>query len=169
MLADALNTQGLVAFELGDPERGMAILEESLALGREFSGPWSVAQTLGSLGEVTFARGDYERAALLTEESLALFRQVGDISNVAMARIRLGHVRLASGDATGAASLFHEALLLACDLGDTRAITECFEAFAMVLSAAGKGEHARGAAPCGRQPATRTLCGTFASITATGN
>jgi predicted ATPase/transcriptional regulator with XRE-family HTH domain len=89
MLADALNTQGLVAFELGDPERGVAILEESLALGREFSGPWSVAQTLGSLGEVTFARGDYERTALLNEESLALFRQVGDTSNVAMALIRL--------------------------------------------------------------------------------
>jgi hypothetical protein len=52
---------------------------------------------------------------------------------------------LASGDAAGAAALIHEALKLARDLGDTRAITECFEAFAMLLSATGKREHARAA------------------------
>jgi tetratricopeptide (TPR) repeat protein len=91
--AEAASHEGLVAANLGDYDRGAALIASALALARERGGRGRIEQYTRDLGVVAFARGDLAEARALLEESRALAerRQVGPL-------VALGHLRLAALD-----------------------------------------------------------------------
>ena len=65
----------------------LALLEESLALGRRGGDPWLLSVALNNLGDLLMQEGDYERAIALFEESLAIGEARGDLDRRARALV----------------------------------------------------------------------------------
>jgi predicted ATPase/DNA-binding CsgD family transcriptional regulator len=80
--AGALTSAGYLAVRQGDYAAALPLLEESLALWREFGDKPGIARALHALGEALLGLGEHGRAQMLLEESLALYRQFGDASTV---------------------------------------------------------------------------------------
>jgi predicted ATPase len=68
---------GMVAMRVGDAERGLKLLEDSLECFRRLGYTIGELQALGSLGYWTSELGDTERGGTLTEQSLQLAREAG--------------------------------------------------------------------------------------------
>ena len=88
----AIHLLAIVASRRGDRDRAVALLEESLAIGRRGGDPWLLSITLNNLGDVLAGEGEYERAIELFEESLAIGEARGDVDR----RARLHQPRLGS-------------------------------------------------------------------------
>jgi predicted ATPase len=69
---------GNLAWELGDGDRAIALLERALATARRSGDRRHLARALTSLGNVTGLRGDLRLAQSLLEQGHALAREVGD-------------------------------------------------------------------------------------------
>ncbi len=121
-IADALNTLGLVADNLGDPHHAAALYKESLALYRELSSVWEIATSLNNLGVLARVQGEYVRASAFLEESLILRRNLGDAWGIAQSLTNLGRIAQDQGDYAGAAPFHEESLLLRQTLGDRQGI-----------------------------------------------
>ena len=86
----AIHLLAIVATRRGDRDRALALLEESLALGRRGGDQWLLSIALNNLGDLLAGEGDYERAAELFEESLAIGEARGDLDRRARALNNLG-------------------------------------------------------------------------------
>jgi predicted ATPase/class 3 adenylate cyclase len=69
---------GWVALDREDYGRAKQLFEEELALSREMSDTWWIANSLLCLSGVSHSLGDFEKATELLEESMDLFREQGD-------------------------------------------------------------------------------------------
>jgi predicted ATPase len=69
---------GWVSLEREDYGRAKQLFEEELALSREMSDTWWIANSLLCLSGVSHSLGDFEKATELLEESMDLFREQGD-------------------------------------------------------------------------------------------
>ncbi len=108
-------TLGEVYGELGDYEKGIALLEESLRQRRQLFGPRHpvVATSLDALATLTHRAGDDPRAERLAKEATELRRSLG-VPDEALAHSldTLGLVETARGDLTAAEKAHSEAFEL---------------------------------------------------------
>lgn len=106
----ALAGAGVLAYQQGDYEAAVALLEEVMPLARKQDRAADLTLALNVLGLALQRRGEYARASVLHEEALALARKRGDrwsaffgLNNLALLARRLGDDERAARD--GAASL----------------------------------------------------------------
>jgi predicted ATPase/class 3 adenylate cyclase len=116
--ARALHVLGILADQLGDQERAMAVIEESLAVYRERDDRVALARGLNSLGIVARNRGDLPRARAYLTETVELRRALGDVAAVSRATGNLGLLVFDEGDLEQARALLEESLGLERELGD---------------------------------------------------
>jgi non-specific serine/threonine protein kinase len=96
--AEAASHEGLVAANLGDYDRGVALLGAALAQARA-AGDWvSIEQYSRDLGVVALARRDLPTASARLEESRALAERHGFGQFVASALLRLAMIDRLEGD-----------------------------------------------------------------------
>jgi predicted ATPase/DNA-binding SARP family transcriptional activator len=110
---------GILTSAQGDYRRGMARLEEALALFRTLPDTQATALTLNELGNAAFEQGDYQRATKLLDESLSLFRKLEDQWGIALLLSSMGVMAAKHGDYEHAATLASESLTLCRELGGT--------------------------------------------------
>jgi len=109
---------GWVAWTREEHGQAQQLFEESLALSREMSDTWWLANSLSNLAVVSHSRGDSERATELYEESMDLFRELGDKQSLARCLNDLGMVVYSQGDLGRAAQLTEEGVALFRELGN---------------------------------------------------
>ena len=95
----------------------VALLEESLALGRRGGDQWLLSIALNNLGNLLAGEGDYERAAELFEESLAIGEARGDLDRRARALNNLGWATHGLGDLARARDYYRRGLEAATEIG----------------------------------------------------
>jgi predicted ATPase/DNA-binding CsgD family transcriptional regulator len=110
--ASGLARAGRLAWRQRDYLATRAMLEESLALGRELDDPLGVARRLRSLALVAVAQGDLDEAERLCERSVCLFRSHGDQYGLGLALAFLGMTLQLAGDTGRAEPCVSEALAL---------------------------------------------------------
>jgi predicted ATPase/DNA-binding SARP family transcriptional activator len=115
--AQALQTLGSVARELGHYQRARALHEESLALWRELGDATGVARALNYLGFIAWLDGDNERAEESSGQALQRFRALGDEEGISSALIMLGAAAGGRGDHDRAQTLLEDSRALSLRLG----------------------------------------------------
>jgi predicted ATPase/class 3 adenylate cyclase len=117
--AKALFGAGQAAVLQRDTDRGVPLLEQSLALARGRPGPLA-GLALTGLGLAMHNQSDPERATAYWEESLTQLRLAGEPGLIAMALLNLGNVTLDRGDLEPASAYLREATEVARSAGDRR-------------------------------------------------
>src|SRR5215208_6886566 len=112
-----LASLGYEALDRKEHGQATQLFEESLALSREMSNTWWLANSLSHLAVVSHNRGDYERATELYEESMSLFREQGDKYGLAHCLDSLAMMVYSQGDLVHAEMLTEEAVALLKELG----------------------------------------------------
>jgi predicted ATPase/class 3 adenylate cyclase len=141
-LAYALETLGWALFAVGDNEPSLAAFEEGLDLRRRSGDAVGEIRSLGGVCQVLVAQGEVDRAEPLSKELLDLARQVNDPRAEHFGHHFLGDCALMRGDFDDAEDLYKASLRAALPLGDLLETT--FEVQGVGMSAAGKGDLARG-------------------------
>jgi tetratricopeptide (TPR) repeat protein len=108
--AFALGWLGFAHRGKGDPDRAIALLEQSIALMTEFHFQRNVCVFGGFLAGAYRSAGRVDEAREAAERALSLSRRLGYPWSTALAQRELGRVALASGDLAGAESRLGEAL-----------------------------------------------------------
>ncbi len=114
VIARALGAQGLI-LSLTDPLRGKAPLERSLALAREASDEWCMADASRMLGASYMRQSEHDLARPILEDAYAMARALGNRShyawyfdNRAMGELEHGRVQAARGLAEQAGAVAEE-------------------------------------------------------------
>ncbi|MER6943644.1 AAA family ATPase [Nonomuraea sp. NPDC000554] len=138
----AIRTSGVAAFSTGDPERGFALLEQSLALHR----------AAGDIGGVMFnlyysaaygSVGHPDLAAAYGEELLALCDVHHALVTRGYAQLALGIALWNLGQCRRAEALVQEAAAFTGEVNDRWCLTQCLEVLAW--TAGDRGDHERAA------------------------
>ena len=117
MRARALDAAGALARLLGDTQRAVARLEESVTVYRVLGDKKGMANALLLLGIAAYRQSNYDRAVALLDESTALSRASDDKTTMAFSIYLLGIVARVRGDYERAENLCKESLTLNQDLG----------------------------------------------------
>jgi ATP/maltotriose-dependent transcriptional regulator MalT len=149
----ALNGTGCVAHALGEHERGVALLEEALALSRREGYAHWVASSLGNLGIIAMGRGEHDRAEALLEEAAPLFREEAGRAHQALFLSVLGELALYRGDHERAEEILGVALRSSQEVAYVLTSVECLETRGGVAGA--RGEDRRAAVLWGAAAAQR--------------
>ena len=88
--ADALNTAGVLAYQVGDYGAAKGYHEECLVIRRSLADKIGIANSLNNLGNIAREQGDYASAEVAFEESLALRSEIGDRNTIASSLNNLG-------------------------------------------------------------------------------
>jgi predicted ATPase/class 3 adenylate cyclase len=112
-----LASLGYEALDREEHGQATQLFEERLALSREMSNTWWLANSLSHLAVVTHSLGDYERASEFYEESMSLFRAQGDKYGLAHCLDSLAMMEYSQGDLVHAEMLTEEAVALLKELG----------------------------------------------------
>ena len=121
--AKALQSMGVLASFSGDYERGIELLEESLALAPQFGDKELIMGLLGQIAtNIGLIQGDYERAAQLEAESLLLAREVGSATGIAYAYRQQGMLAYSQQQYTIARARLKEALAIDRNLQNQQGI-----------------------------------------------
>jgi non-specific serine/threonine protein kinase len=124
-LAVALSILGTWTWRGRSEQRGVAWLEEGVAVAREGGDPWTIAWTLFWITHrvATSATIQHQeersRARAAGEESLALFQALGDTKSIAWTQQQLGLIALYEGDHRRARAAFSAELAPLRALGDS--------------------------------------------------
>jgi predicted ATPase/Tfp pilus assembly protein PilF len=113
----AIHLLAIVASRRGDRDQALALLEESLAIGRRGGDQWLLSIALNNLGDLLMREGDYERASELFEESLAIGEARGDLDRRARAYPNLGWATHGLGDLDRARDFYRRGLEAATEIG----------------------------------------------------
>jgi predicted ATPase/Tfp pilus assembly protein PilF len=113
----AIHLLAIVAERRGNRDRALALLEESLMLGRRGGDPWLHSVALNNLGNLLMSEGDYQRGVELFEESLAIGEARGDLDRRARAFSNLGLATRGLGDLPRARDLYRRGLDAATEIG----------------------------------------------------
>jgi tetratricopeptide (TPR) repeat protein len=105
-IAGTLVDLGTVALVQGDLELAARRYEESIVIGREIEGQFTVGYSLYGLGRVAFARGEYDTAASLYSQALTMFQGTANQWNVTYCLEAFAALAVAQGDMQRAARLF---------------------------------------------------------------
>jgi predicted ATPase/DNA-binding CsgD family transcriptional regulator/predicted Ser/Thr protein kinase len=134
ILAKALIRAGHLAWQQSNHEQALTLVEQSLALCRQYDDKKGTARSLYELGVIAHWQGDRGRGGSLLEESLSLFREIKDELNIIEVLLFLADIRLRQGDNEQAVALWQESLTLSQKLGDN---------FGISFALSGLGEVAR--------------------------
>jgi len=113
----AIHLLAIAASKRGDHDRALALLEESLAIGRRGGDQWLLTIALNNLGNLLMSEGQYERSVELFEESLALGEARGDLDRRARAYTNLGWAMHCLGDFERMRDFYERALEAATEIG----------------------------------------------------
>jgi predicted ATPase/class 3 adenylate cyclase len=141
-LASALDTLGWVLFAAGDNEAGLDAFEESLELRRSLGDRLGERRALVGVCQILVAQGEVERAEPLSRRLLELARGGADLRSEHFAYHFLADCALIGGDCDESEDLYRQSLQAALPLADL--IETSFEVQGVAMSAAGKGDWARG-------------------------
>jgi predicted ATPase len=144
MLAEALRQAGVIANILGDQEKSLVLIEESLSLYREHGEERDLIGPLSSLGMSAIAEGDHERARALFEESLELATRHSDSAGAIRATHSLGELELQLGNLGTATELIERSANLARGAGDEFMLTNIVHGLGDVALASGDSSRAAG-------------------------
>jgi DNA-binding NarL/FixJ family response regulator len=97
---------GMAAYGVGDLDHAERILDETLALYRDFGDPFGTALTLGYLAIVATDRGDHALAAARFAAGLPLWQEMANRENQAEWLAGVAALAVARGQAERAARLF---------------------------------------------------------------
>jgi predicted ATPase/DNA-binding CsgD family transcriptional regulator len=111
--ARALLGLGWFANVLGDPERGTAVLQESLALYRSLGDRSGTGNALNLLGIAAEDHGAYALAEQLMSEARACFEEIGDCHWTSQAIYHLGVIAHGQGNLDLAMARYEESQRLA--------------------------------------------------------
>ncbi|MEU0569025.1 LuxR family transcriptional regulator [Nonomuraea sp. NPDC005983] len=142
VLPFAIRTSGVAAFSSGDSERGLALLEESLALHRaagDINGVMFNLYYAAAYGSIDHP----DRAAAYGEEFLALSEARHAFVMRGYAQLVLGIALWNLGDRRRAEELAGEAAAFTGEVNDKWCLTQCLEVLAW--TAGDRGEHERAA------------------------
>ncbi|WP_214317475.1 ATP-binding protein [Nonomuraea sediminis] len=142
VLPFAVRTAGVAAFSTGDPERGLALLEESLALHRAAGDLDGAAFSL-YYAAMFGAAQDPVRAAASAEEFLALCEAHHAVVSRGYAQLSLGITAWNQGDWRRAEELVSEAAEFTREVGDRWCLAQCLEVLAWAACA--REDHQRAA------------------------
>jgi len=118
-----LSCLGWVAAEREEHSQATELYEEGLALSREMSDTWWLADSLLGLAFVSHNRGDSERATELYEQSINLFREQGDKQSLSICLASLAMLVYSQGDLGRATQLTEEAVVLFRELGNRAGVS----------------------------------------------
>jgi len=137
-LTHSLLQRGLALYRMGDVDGAEALLQESLAIGRESDNARLAVSPLNVLADIAGHRGDYGRAQALFEQCLTLSRELDDQFKVAVALNNLGTVFHVLERVEKARAAYQESLDICRQIGD-------LEGQAIALSNLGEVAYAAGA------------------------
>ena len=137
-IADSLLLLSHLCINYSEYSQARTLLEEGLALFRDWNDTWGIAYTLIHLARVTFLQGDYAGARSVCDECLAVSRALEYKGGIAFALVVLGQVSLQQGDKDGAFSLVEESLAIRRQLADRGGIAESLLLLGKVTAAQGK-------------------------------
>jgi predicted ATPase/transcriptional regulator with XRE-family HTH domain len=121
-----------------DVERGLALGEEGLRLGRDLQDETVIAFALLNVGVgLRFAR-ETARAVTVLDECLRRYRGLGDVRYVAIASAMLGWATLEAGQHDRAAEILRDALRDLRVVGDQRFIRSTLRALAQIARVRGE-------------------------------
>jgi predicted ATPase/class 3 adenylate cyclase/Tfp pilus assembly protein PilF len=138
----ALNAAGTLAHEIGDMDKSVARLDESLQISRRLGDRRGTALVLNNLGWLGVTSSNAESGARHSEEALAICRDLGDKRGMAVALNNLGWKALLESDFQRAVSLFQEGLALRNEVGDIRGSAFARAYLGAALGVLGKTEQA---------------------------
>jgi hypothetical protein len=128
----------------GDGDRGVALLEEALAVARRSGDRWLQASCLGYNGIALASGGRLAAGRAALEEGLTVVRELGDDRCVGWMLIALGRIARGAGDAEQAMARVHEAQAVQQRLGDVWGIGNALcERAALAVDAQGDHDAAR--------------------------
>ncbi|HLY26707.1 MAG TPA: tetratricopeptide repeat protein, partial [Aggregatilineales bacterium] len=107
-----------------DDERRLALLQESIAQGKQSGDDWNAAPMLYILGDFYRSRGDAESARALYVECLTILRRVGDLAMSIYPLGNLGRLAFDVGDYKQAEAAFEECIAIAHDMRDNAAVAD---------------------------------------------
>ncbi len=113
----AIHLLAIIADRRGDRDQALALLEESVAIGRRGGEQWLLSIALNNLGNLFMGEGEHERAIELFEESLAIGEARGDLDRRARANNNLGWATHGLGDLDRARDFYHRGLEAATEIG----------------------------------------------------
>jgi predicted ATPase len=113
----AIHLLAIVATRRGDRDQALALLEESVAIGRGGGEQWLFSIGLNNLGNLLMGEGEYERAIELFEESLAIGEARGDLDRRARAYNNLAWATHGLGDLDRTRDFYHRGLEAATEIG----------------------------------------------------
>jgi tetratricopeptide (TPR) repeat protein len=116
--AKALNRAGFLTRDLGDYDRAVDMLLESLALWWEIGDQTGIAFSLDKLGTTVMRQGDFATATAMLEQALKLRRQSGDQHGTYATLNNLGLAASWRGHDERAVELYSESAALARAAGD---------------------------------------------------
>jgi predicted ATPase/Tfp pilus assembly protein PilF len=111
--AKALNRAAFLTRDLGDYDRAVEMLLQSLALWWEIGDQAGIAFSLDKLGTTVMRQGDFTTATAMLEQALKLRRQLGDQHGTYATLNNLGLVASWQGHDEQAIELFSESAALA--------------------------------------------------------
>ncbi|MFG3441353.1 ATP-binding protein [Nonomuraea sp. NPDC047897] len=138
----AIRTSGILAYATGEPERGMALLEEALVRHRaigDVSGVVFALYYLAAYGSVL----DPDRSAALGEELLELCETHHAVVCRGYAQLSLGLAAWNQGDPVRAEALVSAAAEFTEEVNDRWCLTQCLEVLAWTAGA--RDDHRRAA------------------------
>jgi DNA-binding CsgD family transcriptional regulator len=106
--AHALNNLGSSLIALGEVQRGLAYLEESLEIAKRANLIYDALRAYNNLGGELSLAGYYTRAAELLQEGVTFVEQVGWDLHLGLMHTHLGHVELMLGNWDDAEALIRQ-------------------------------------------------------------
>ena len=143
-LATTMAFLGAVSHAMGDYTDGQRLLNEALALKRQFGDRWGAAFCLRELGLAAYAQGQPKEAYHQLSQSLALSREIGNNWAASVALNYLGTAAYALGEYQKARQLQQEALALSRQLEDRFHAAYALQGLGRICHALGEHAEARG-------------------------
>ena len=157
LYAVAIHLLAIVASRRSEHDQALALLEESVAIGRGGGEQWLLSIALNNLGNELMGQGEYERAAGLFEESLAIGEARGDLDRRARAYNNLGWARKELGDLDHARDFYKRGLEAATEIGLVEG--QLWALFGLAMVEAEIGEPRTGARLFGRMKELKSQLG----------
>jgi DNA-binding CsgD family transcriptional regulator/tetratricopeptide (TPR) repeat protein len=115
--AHALIYLGLVAFERGRIEHGVAITRQAAQLCQETGEQLGLGTALGNLAEAHYVLGEYQHARDLSHQALEVHGQTGNRDGAICCWLALGNVERDAGHTTQALRCYRTAAQLSREIG----------------------------------------------------
>lgn len=132
LLARLLIHEGFFRLRRSDFDGATALLEESIAIARQFEARSELATASTWLAEVCYRRGEYARARRLCREALDHSRPLQRVLDSVRALSVLGQVEFARGRFQKAQRFFAQSRELCAELGDSWALAHLHNNLGMV-------------------------------------